>query len=105
MNLPELLSLSPALQNALTIVGALVFILLISFTLRAKVFCQYLRQMTGIDLSVREVKDTFRRRGRDGVRELLLDRTIRADLAENQPLVPPDTAVNRVHIERETTAN
>jgi len=90
MNLPELLRLSPALVNALTIVVALLLILLISFLLRAKVFCQYLRQMTGIELSPSEVKEAFRRRGRDGVRELLLDRTIRADLEENPPLIPPD---------------
>jgi|GEM_PF-732958 len=92
MNLVELLRLSPALQNALIIVGALILILAVSFMLRAKVFCQYLRQMTGIDLSPHEVKAMFRRKGRDGVRELLLDRTIRADLAENEPLVPPDIA-------------
>ena len=90
MNLPELLRLSPALVNALTIVAALLLILLISFLLRAKVFCQYLHQMTGIELSPSEVKHAFRRRGRDGVRELLLDRTIRADLEENPPLIPPD---------------
>ena len=101
MNLPELLRLSPALQNALISVGALALILVISFMLRAKVFCQYLRQMTGIDLSPREVKEMFRRKGRDGVRELLLDRTIRADLAENEPLVPPDAALPQ-RLDRET---
>lgn len=90
MNLPELLRLSPALLNALTIVAALLLILLASFLLRAKVFCQYLHQMTGIELSPSEVKEAFRGRGRDGVRELLLDRTIRADLEENPPLIPPD---------------
>jgi hypothetical protein len=92
LNLPELLRLSPALVNALTIVGALLLILLISFLLRARVFCQYLNQMTGIELSPNEVKEAFRRRGRDGVRELLLDRTIRADLEENPPLIPPESS-------------
>jgi hypothetical protein len=90
LNLVELVRTSPALLNALWIVGALVLILLLSFAMRAKVFCQYLKQMTGIDLSPREVKDAFARRGRDGVRELLLDRTIRADLEENPPLIPPE---------------
>jgi hypothetical protein len=90
MNLPELLQLSPVLVTALWIVGALVLILFLSFAMRAKVFCQYLHQMTGIELSPGEVKDAFARRGRDGVRELLLDRTIRADLEENPPLIPPE---------------
>ena len=90
MNVPELLRLSPSLVNALWIVGVLLVILIISFALRAKVFCQYLNQMTGIDLSPSEVKDAFRRRGRDGVRELLLDRTIRADLEDNPSLIPPE---------------
>ncbi|MEO8217889.1 MAG: hypothetical protein ABI718_12480 [Acidobacteriota bacterium] len=91
MNVAELLSLSPSLVNALWIIGVLVIILLTSFALRAKVFCQYLNQMTGIVLSPAEVKDAFRRRGRDGVRELLLDRTIRADLEDNPSLIPPET--------------
>jgi hypothetical protein len=90
MNIPEVLRLSPVLVSALWIIGALILILLLSFLMRAKVFCQYLNQMTGIDLSPREVKDAFARRGRDGVRELLLDRTIRADLEENPPLIPPE---------------
>ena len=90
MNLPEVLRFSPALVSALWIVGVLAFILVLSFLMRARVFCQYLHRMTGIELSPREVKDAFARRGRDGVRELLLDRTIRADLEENPPLIPPE---------------
>lgn len=89
MNVQELLANSPALADALKVVAGLVVILLVSLAVRAQVFCQYLRQMTGIELSPSEVRDTFRRRGRDGVRELLLDKTIRADLADGGPVRPP----------------
>jgi len=88
MNFAELLKLSPALANAVIIVIALVGILILSLALRAKVFCQYLGQMTGIELSPAEVREAFRARGRDGVRELLLSKTITADLAENKPSIP-----------------
>jgi hypothetical protein len=88
MNFSEILSLSPALANALAIVAVLVVILLLSSLLRAKVFCQYLGQMTGIELKPKEVREAFLRNGRDGVRELLLDKTIRADLADGPTSIP-----------------
>ncbi len=88
MNIGELLKLSPALANALEIVGVLVLLLATSMLLRARIFCQYLNRMTGIELSPGEVRDAFHRRGRDGVRELLLAKTISADLAENAPSIP-----------------
>lgn len=89
MNFRELLSLSPALVVGLEIVAVLTVILIASLLLRARMFCQYLREMTGIELSPAEVRATFGRKGREGVRELLLDRTIRADLEESSVSIPP----------------
>ena len=70
--------------------GVLFFILGISLASRARVFCQYLRVMTGIALTPKEVKTVFRARGKAGVRELFLDLLIREDLADT-PAITPDT--------------
>ncbi len=78
------------LANALLVTGALLGVLVLLLALRSRIFCQYLRELTGIELSPQEVRSTYRRNGREGVRELLLDRTIRADLAETPAVVPPD---------------
>ena len=88
MNFAELLRMSPALANALVIAFTLAVILAVSLALRARTFCQYLFEMTGIELSPGEVREVYRRKGRDGVRDLLLARTITADLAENAPSIP-----------------
>ncbi len=71
-------------------IAVLLFILIVSFLARSRVFCQYLRYMTGIQLTPGEVKKIFRLRGKSGVRELFLDLLIREDLKDS-PLITPDT--------------
>lgn len=61
----------------------LTFILIVSLGSRARVFCQYLKFMTGIKLTPREVKRVFRQGGKPGVRELFLELLIRADLEDD----------------------
>lgn len=68
----------------------LLFILVVSFGSRARVFCQYLKYMTGIRLTPREVRMVFRKRGKPGVRELFLDLLIREDL-EDSPVITPES--------------
>lgn len=72
---------------AIAFVFVLWFLLVVSFRSRAKVFCQYLKLMTGIELTPKEVKNVFRLRGANGVRELLIDLSIQKDL-EAGPLSP-----------------
>lgn len=72
----------------------LLVILVISFGSRARVFCQYLKVMTGITLTPREVKTIFKMRGKVGVRELFLDLLIREDLKDS-PTITPDTPPER----------
>lgn len=79
------------------IVGAaailvLLLLLVASFTSRSRVFCQYLRHMTGIQLDPRLVRRTYRRKGRAGVRDLLIDLLIREDLSDPRRMVTPDSA-------------
>ena len=69
----------------------LFFILIVSFRSRATVFCQYLKAMTGVTLSPKEVRKVFKAEGRDGVRTLFLDLIIREDL-KTGPLQIPDGA-------------
>lgn len=78
--------------EALPLLFALVLlaILVISFRSRAVVFCQYLKAMTGIDLSPSEVRRIHRERGREGVREMFLDRIIREDLKQGPIEIPTD---------------
>jgi hypothetical protein len=71
----------------LVFAGLLLLILVVSFRSRAIVFCQYLRAMTGIELKPTEVKRVFKKRGKDGVRELFLDLIIKEDL-KTGPLIP-----------------
>lgn len=71
-------------------VGVLLVLLIVSFTSRPRVFTEYLRLMTGIRLSPREVSRVFREKGRPGVRELFLDLIIREDLRDS-PRITPDT--------------
>jgi hypothetical protein len=68
----------------------LLSILVISFGSRGKVFCQYLKYMTGIELTPSEVMTVYRQAGRPGVRDLFLDLLIREDL-EEMPTITPDT--------------
>ncbi len=74
--------------------GILLAILIISFGSRGRVFCQYLKYMTGIKLTPREVMIVYRRKGKPGVRELFLDLLIRADL-EDSPTITPETEAEK----------
>lgn len=82
--------------NLAWIVGAaailvLLLLLVASFLSRPRVFCQYLRHMTGIQLDPRLVQRTYRRKGRAGVRDLLMDLLIREDLSDPRRVVTPDS--------------
>lgn len=68
----------------------LLIILIVSFRSRARVFCQYLRLMTGIEVTPAEVKKVHRLHGKTGVRELFLDLLIREDL-EDAPVITPES--------------
>ena len=72
-------------------------ILIASFVSRSRVFCQYLKHMTGIELKPGAVRKVFRSNGRGGVRDLLMDILIEQDLADDSrkvtPNSKPDTSV------------
>lgn len=68
----------------------LLTLLVISFRSRAYVFCQYLKTMTGVRLKPRDVKESFRVGGKQGVRELFLDLIIREDLKQGPVTIPED---------------
>ncbi len=70
------------------IAGGLLIILIISFRSRARVFCQYLRLMTGISLTPDQVQKVYSLRGKEGVRELFLDLMIREDLKDASTITP-----------------
>jgi hypothetical protein len=72
--------------------GVLLAILAISFSARAVVFCQYLKQMTGIELKPADVKRAYKQNGQNGVREMFLDLIIREDLKQGPIEVPAQTA-------------
>ena len=69
----------------------LLALLIVSFRSRSYVFCQYLKTMTGIALRPTEVRRAFKSGGREGVRELFLDRIIREDL-KGGPVAIPETS-------------
>lgn len=83
--------------------GILLLILVVSFRSRALVFCQYLRRMTGIELSPSIVRRVYREKGRNGVREMFLDLIIREDLKEG-PLEIPGAPAKKPAAEPVTTA-
>jgi len=66
-------------------------ILIASFVSRSRVFCQYLKHMTGIELRPNAVKRVFRTNGRGGVRDLLMDLLIQEDLDDDSRKVTPDS--------------
>jgi len=72
-------------------VAGLLALLVISFLSRPRVFCQYLRHMTGIELKPGMVKRRYKARGRGAVRDLLIDLLIREDLADASRTVTPDS--------------
>ena len=75
-------------------VGVLLFLLVVSFASRARVFTQYLKHMAGIELKPREVARVFKARGKAGVREMFLELIIREDLRDG-PVITPDTPPRR----------
>ncbi len=87
MNVESLLTMENVMVPVASAVVLLV-ILIISFRSRAVVFCQYLKRMTGIELSPRDVRRAFNDRGEEGVRELFLDLIIREDLKQGPIEVP-----------------
>jgi hypothetical protein len=87
MNLFQITNVAMALP--LIFAGILLVILVISFRSRAVVFCQYLKTMTGIELSPSDVRRVFNQSGRGGVRDMFLDLIIREDLKEGPIQVPP----------------
>jgi hypothetical protein len=70
----------------------LLLILIVSFRARAVVFCQYLKKMTGIQLSPAEVKQVYAQKGAEGVRDLFLDLIIREDLKTGGVMSIPQSA-------------
>ncbi|MGD8440827.1 MAG: hypothetical protein PVG53_09845 [Holophagae bacterium] len=66
-------------------------ILVASFMSRSRVFCQYLKHMTGIELKPASVRRVFKTNGRGGVRDLLMDLLIQEDLADDTRKVTPDS--------------
>jgi hypothetical protein len=70
--------------------AVLLVLLVISFRSRSYVFCQYLKTMTGIALKPSEVRDAFRRGGKQGVREMFLDLIIREDLKQGPVSIPEE---------------
>jgi hypothetical protein len=74
------------------LITVLLIVLIASFASRARVFCQYLEHMTGIELKPPRVKAKFKRGGRGAVRDMLIDLLIQEDLADpDRPLVTPDS--------------
>ena len=74
-----------------TAVGVLLFLLIVSFLSRPRVFTQYLQTMTGIRLSARDVARVYKQRGKAGVRDMFLELIIREDL-KSSPRITPDSA-------------
>jgi len=90
----ETLGLAPSVLyqlGAAAVVTVLLLLLLASFMSRARVFCQYLRHMTGIRLKPSTVRGLHAKGGRGGVRDYLIDLLIREDLADEDRVVTPDS--------------
>jgi len=90
--MPEL---SPQVLTVfLAATGTLVVVLIVSIFMRPRIFTQYLRHMTGIALSPRDVARVFKTRGKSGVREMFLELIILEDLKDG-PTITPDTPPDR----------
>ena len=93
MNL-DLIEFTPGLMLRLGGVAAislLLILLVASFVSRARVFCEYLRHMTGIELKPETVRKMYAQKGRGGVRDMLLSLLIQEDLADPSRVVTPDS--------------
>ena len=82
--------LTKADWTVLVVAAVLLFLLIVSFRSRPYVFCQYLKNMTGIGLKPRDVRRAFKTGGREGVRELFLDLIIREDLKQGPAAIPEE---------------
>jgi hypothetical protein len=90
----DFLDFSPIASVRLVAVAAIVILLallVISFLSRARVFCQYLKHMTGIELKPATVRRVYRKSGRGGVRDMLISLLIQEDLADPDRVVTPDS--------------
>jgi hypothetical protein len=90
----EILDLSPSALyqlGAVFVIVVLLLLLIASFMSRSRVFCQYLQHMTGIKLKPESVRAIYKRMGRGGVRDHLIDLLIREDLADTSRVVTPDS--------------
>lgn len=90
----ESLEFSPTVLfqlSALAAVALLLGLLVASFASRAKVFCQYLSEMAGIELSPAKVRRVYKSKGRAGVRDLLIALLIQEDLADPGRVVTPES--------------
>jgi hypothetical protein len=90
----DFLDFSPIASVRLVAVAAIVILLallVISFLSRARVFCQYLKHMTGIELKPATVRRVYRKSGRGGVRDMLISLLIQEDLADPERVVTPDS--------------
>jgi glycosylphosphatidylinositol transamidase (GPIT) subunit GPI8 len=90
----RLFDLSPEILFRLGATAAILVLLLLlvaSFASRSRVFCQYLRHMTGIDLKPRRVRRLYRELGQAGVRDMLISLLIQQDLADTSRVVTPDS--------------
>jgi hypothetical protein len=90
----EFLDFSPIVSVRLVAVSAVVILLallVISFLSRARVFCQYLKHMTGIELKPATVRRVYRKSGRGGVRDMLISLLIQEDLADPDRVITPDS--------------
>jgi hypothetical protein len=72
-------------------VAVLLALLVASFSSRARVFCQYLSLMTGIELTPKTVIRLYKAKGRGGVRDHLISLLIQQDLADPDRVVTPDS--------------
>ncbi len=84
--------------GALAVVFFLLVMLIISFRSRARVFCQYLKHMTGIGLKPGRVQALYKSRGKAGVRDLLIDLIIQQDLDDpDQQITPGDEPKSSIY--------
>jgi len=93
MNL-EFLEFTPTVMFRLGAVAAITVLLVLlvaSFISRSRVFCEYLRHMTGIELKPKTVKQVYSAKGRGGVRDLLINLLIQEDLADSSRVVTPES--------------
>ena len=100
--MPTIFGLSSATGWSLMATATVLAVLLvISFRSRSYVFCQYLKAMAGIRLSPSEVRDAFKRGGKEGVRELFLDLIIREDLKGGPVTIPEVAAIPAMEMPEE----